>query len=493
MNRRRLMNEGPTVVGLLTSVLESGGSLDGAARVVAEEGPPLSRELFSDAVRSTDVKESPGIKEALIRETADLDREASGYRQAVMLCVCASESGDGKERLATLKEASDLALDATRIMGERYLESLTVPCTSVFALGILLPMIMMSIMPIMGIGGMFGEASIDGGLIAAMILVLVPVAILAISWAIRNGNPFIAPRPFMDDPRPSGLLLIPIPVLIALVHSGWALEDAIPVAVIPACAICVMMLYGDRMRSLKRSRVESGLRDSVFELGNALLTGDNFEKVSVEVLGSREECRDVAVSLGREIDICRGDVHRAISDAVSPVSQETSRALQDIYRCSLKDTEDAGGLALAVGRQYQNSDNIRNELDLRMKSMRDMMLGTAVFFAPLVLGMSISMLVPLSGISGFQTMQGMEAMASAYLVELSAMIAMMTSSLGSGGGFKEVVWRFSLMAPVALVVFASCSGLRLFRRDIGSAIATRRRCPLRSVASVQNTPCRPSA
>ena len=46
----RLLNEGPDVIGRMTSVLGRGGSLDTAVRDVAENGPELSRTIFGRLV-----------------------------------------------------------------------------------------------------------------------------------------------------------------------------------------------------------------------------------------------------------------------------------------------------------------------------------------------------------------------------------------------------------------------------------------------------------
>ena len=48
----RLVDECPTVVGMITATVGSGGSLDSAIRAVAEDGPAHSRRLFSRAVPS---------------------------------------------------------------------------------------------------------------------------------------------------------------------------------------------------------------------------------------------------------------------------------------------------------------------------------------------------------------------------------------------------------------------------------------------------------
>lgn len=458
-DHRRLMNEGPTVVGILTSVTESGGSLDEAVRTVAAEGPPLSRGIFGDAVRRADTKGSRGVKEALSEAVSGLDEDASGYRQAIMLCICASESPDGPERLAALREASDVALCAVRTIGERYAESLTVPCTAVFALGILLPMILVSMAPVMGIGWS-GAPPMDGRAVDAVVLVAIPVAIAAVCLALRRGNPFAEDGP--SFPRGALLLLAIVPLCAALIAIGIGPADAVPMAAVPICILSAVLLAAGEGRTRARGRAEHGLRDAVSEIGNLLTRGENFENVSVEALASRPECSAAAESLERELALCRGDVQSAISAALSPVSGEASRALRDIYRCSLDDADDAGALAVALGRQFQDSDRIRAGIGIRTRSMRDTMIGTAVLFAPMVLGLSVSMLAPLGDLAGRAVYEGAGDVVAVYLTELSALIAVLTSCL-DGGGAGGAAWRFSVMAPVSLTVYRLCSAVQLLR------------------------------
>ncbi len=461
MDPKRLMNEAPTIVGLMTSVIESGGSLDGAVRTVAEEGPALSRTIFQEAVRKVDTKDAPGLREALIDRIGRISDEASGYRQSMMLCISASDAGDQAERLRILREASDVALDSVRIMGEKYSASLNTPCMVVFGLGIMAPMILMSILPMLSMGGMYGSDVIDRNTILVITVVAIPAIITLLSFKIRRDNPFISSDGFLQGSS-VGWSLLSAPLLFAfLTFMGRDVEETILLSVAPACIVCIILLVEGRRDETRRMRSENGVRDSVFELGNSMLGGDNFEKVVVDVLTARPECSSVGVSVGRELDLCRGDVCSALERAITPISTEVSRTLCDIHRCSMKDTEDAGRLAIAVGRQYQNESNIRKELDLQLKSMVDMMTGTAMFFAPLVLGMSVSMLGPLGELSGFQGMEDMGSILSVYLIELCAMISILTSSLGGGGRMKAILWRFCTMAPIALLVFHVCMGFQL--------------------------------
>lgn len=460
---RRLLSEAPTVVGILTSMIESDGSLDAAVRIVAEDGPVLSRKLFARAAASADTKQSRSVKDALIEELGSVGDGASGYRQSVMLCISASESGDRQERLGMLEEASDAALDAVRIMGERYSASLTVPCMTIFSVCVVIPMIMMTILPMLSIGDLFGPVPMDGKTILGIVLIGIPGATVAVCVKLRSDNPFISPDRPRDGFLSAAPLLLAVPLYLALTWSGMDAEESLMLSMALASVACAILLIGDRVAETRRARSESGLRDSVFSIGNSLLGGANFERAAVEAVSSRPGCESLGSALGRELDICRGDVEGAVRRALSPVSQEVSRTMCDISRCSRSDTEDAGRLAITVGRQFQNAANVMKELELGLKSMTDMMSGTAAVFAPMVLGMSVSLLGPLSSISGYTGLDGTELALSVYVIELCALISVLTSSLGTGGGLKSMLWRFSLSAPIALIVFAVCTAISLRR------------------------------
>ncbi len=460
---RRMMNECPTVVGMLTTALESGGSLDSAVREVAAEGPPLSAGMFTRAVRTTDTKGASSLGAALTAEVSALPASASGYRHSVLLCIAASESSGQEERLRLLREASDIALDSVRTMGEAYSASLTVPCMTVFGLGIMVPMILMSIVPLLGMGGLFGTTSVDGDMVVLLTVVAIPAVILVLSMAIRGRNPF-ASEPIGPPGFAKALpLLVAVPLALFQFQQGSGPEDVVLLSVAPAAAMTAILLAGDRIAERARASCESGLRDSVFEMGNRMLSGETFETACTGVLLSRDECGETAERLERELLLCRGDIGAAVDSSVSPVSPEVSRALRDIQRCSEEDVDNAGRLAIALGRQFHNGDSVRRSLELRLKSMTDMMVGTAVVFAPMVLGMSVSMLGPLSEVAGYQSSMDTGAVLSAYIVELCILISVLTTSLGDRGGFGTGLWRFCLMAPVALIVFRVCSGISLRR------------------------------
>ena len=67
INPYKLMNEAPTVIGMMSVVLSSGGSFEMAVRDVSENGPVLMRALFNDITMDADCREEPDIKENVNR------------------------------------------------------------------------------------------------------------------------------------------------------------------------------------------------------------------------------------------------------------------------------------------------------------------------------------------------------------------------------------------------------------------------------------------
>ena len=446
---------------MLTSSLESGGSLDTAIRSVALEGPVNSRRLFSDAVNSVDTKSHPGLREALTDVLEKLPEQAMGYRRSVGMCIAASESQDRTESSRILRDAADSALENVRLMGESYSSSLSFPCMAIFAIGIMVPMILMSLMPMLSIGGMFGADMISGETVILVTLALIPGGILAMCMWIRSRNPFREDHGRFIGWRTALPLLITIPLIIVHRMLGFDPDGMLLFSLAPAAIITLAYAWGDRKRSVETDRCVDSLMDSIMDMGNRMLSGENFETASVGSMESKIHCSEIGRRLGCELEMCRGDIGSAVRMAISPVSPEMASSINDIRSCSVRDVEDAGRLAVTMGRQYQNRSVTMRVLETRLKSLTDMMFATAAVFAPMVLGLSVSMLEPLSSMAGYSGLEGTSSVLEVYLVELCMLISLLTSSLGRGGRFVDTLWRFCVMCPVSLLIFAICGQVSL--------------------------------
>ncbi len=456
MNGHRLMNECPTVIGMMTSVVQSGGSIDTAIRDVAEEGPNLSKSIFQEVVRLADSKGTASLSEGLSSRMVSLPEEAAGYGRSVLMILSAAESADLETRDRMLRDASDSALESIAEMGESYGASLTIPCMMIFGIGIMVPMILMSILPMLSIGGMFGSTGLDRGMLMIITLAAVPSCLLMMTLYIRNRNPFLRQNDGLQGIRMAIPLMISIPLALVYMFIGGDIDFLFLAAFTPACVITALLMSKSVHSETCRRKNEQSLMDTVFDIGNRMLSGFNFEKASVDAISSNESCRKIADSLEREYSLCRGDVRSAIRQAIDSTSAEVSSSLCSIASCSAKDPNDASRLAITLGRQMQSRNVTKRNIGIKLKSTTDMMLGTAMIFAPLVLGMSVSMLEPLSRMNGGFSFEGTAMMMNIYLVELSALISILISSLGEESGIRDMIWRFCLICPVSLLTFAAC-------------------------------------
>ena len=458
MDGRRLLNECPIVIGMMTSIIQSGGSLDSAVRSVADDGPPLSKEVFTEVVRITDTKGGSSIREALSAELSSLPKESEGYSRALLMCCSASESSNEDSRDDLLKEASDVALDAVRTMGEDYGASLTTPCMTVFGIGIMVPLIIMSILPMLSIGGMFGSFIMDEKSLITITLVIVPSIILLVTSVIRSRNPFLKKENNMKDLLYIIPILLSIPLAIVYLHIEGSSEWVFLFSLAPACVAACILMFQNIMRERERDICARSMMDSVFDLGNRMISGENFENATVDSFSSNPGCSTVSDRLSKEFILCRGDLKGAIADTVDTISSEMSLALESIRISSEKDTEDAGRLAMTLGKQFRNRIGVMKGIDLKLKSTTDMMVATSVFFAPMVLGLSVAMLEPLSRLTTFPSLYGTSMILDFYLIELCALISVLVSSLVNGEGISKIVWRFCIMCPISLLIFAvSCN------------------------------------
>jgi hypothetical protein len=447
-----LMNEGPTAIGMMSVIINAGGSLDTAVRDIAKNGPVNIRKIFRSVVYDADIRETPDIKTGLISALSSLSASSSVLRRSIHLVIAASESNDKNERARILKDASDLAISGLKEAGETYSSSLNTPCMMVFGLGIMVPMILMSILPMLSMGGIFGGSVIDPTLVTLVTLLGIPSIVVVVIISIKDRNPFVSAD--LDHIKVQDVwpLFTVLPILVIAVECGVDIGLSAVIAFSVAGLMMFVSTYGDNRKEVKRYRQEAHLKDSIFELGNRLISGDNYENALISAIGTRNECSEISESLKREMILCRGDNCSAIRMSVGRISMSMSDILCDISACAQKNIRDAGRLAISVGRQIQDQEVVRKGINNKLKSMVDMMTGTAVFFAPLVLGMSLSMMMPISEMVGGD-LTDTRSILLVYVVELCVLMSFLTAYLSGNTGRKQIIWRISMMVPISLIVF----------------------------------------
>jgi len=454
-----MLNEAPTVIGIFSTVLSSGGSFDSAVRLIARTGPKNVSRMFRQIVRDADCRINPDIKNGIKDALSKAPKELSSFRRAMLIVISAFESDSTERKESMMKDADGIVLSGLKEMGESYSARLNMPCMIVFGIGIMIPMILVSILPMMNVGGQF-STPIDSRALAAITLVIVPVFVLGIILSLRGKNPFFSVSKDYRDYVPLLVLLSAIPIFL-FVGREREFGEAFLITMICTALISIAVIAKSVISERKRVKTESMLQDVLFELSNRLTMGENFDVALERSLESRKDCRHLYIAMKRELALCRGDISSAIVNVIAPVSVIMGAFYNDIYQASLKDTRNSGKLALSMAHQIQDQNSVRKGIELKLKNMLDMMTGTAAIFAPLILGMSVVMLGPISQISDVSVTEDIKPVLLVYLVELSALISILSSNLMCKGNVLDIQWRFSLMMPISLVVFTLCCGITI--------------------------------
>jgi len=456
-----IMNEAPTAIGTMRLMIDRGHSLDSVVRNVAKNGPPNIAKIFSKAVWDVDTKSSPDIRDSLNATLSELPDALTAFRRSMYLIISATDPKDAHERMRITKDADDTMLEGLREMGESYSSKLNAPCMVIFGLGVMVPMILVSILPMLSVGGRFSSAALNPVVIAALTLIVIPAVVGAVIMMISSKNPFY----IRSDEKIDAMTLMPaavcIPAFAALyVMTGDIAISAAASAIVTGAALFAM-LHPRMDKERKKAKIGTVMSDVLFDLGNRLLSGENFEKALISSFRERNDCRGLATSLEACISVSRGDTETAMRNAMSSYSKKMADMYADVHAASLKDLRDAGRLAISMGHQLQDQNATVSGIRNKLRSMLDMMTGTSAVFAPLILGISVSMLAPLMSLAGNSEMAFTMPILTAYLIELAALISILITQLRCRGGLLTTLYTFSMMMPVALMVFLVSSSLSI--------------------------------
>jgi len=455
-----VMNEAPAAIGMMRLMIDGNRSLDSAVREVARNGPPNISKMFAKAVWDVDTRSSPDIRDSVNAMISSLPPQLSSFRRSMRLIMSAADSNDTNERMRVTKDANDTILEGLRELGGSYSSKLNAPCMAIFGLGVMVPMIMVSMVPMLSVGGQFSSASLDPVTIAVITLLLIPAVVAGVIMMIAAKNPFYVRSDEsirIRDILPAAAF---IPVFVIVHRIIGDITSSAAVASIAAGILLFATLHPKMVRERKRKDVGSVMGDALFDLGNRLISGENFETSLISSFKGNRTAGELAASLERCLMISRGDTAYAIHAAMDPYSKRMATLYCDVYTSSLKDLREAGKLAVSIGHQLQDQTEAVNGIQNKLRSMLDMMTGTSAVFAPLILGISVSMLAPLMKLAG-----GSASFAApiliVYLIELAALISVLTAQLRCKGGLLTTIYTFAMMMPVALMVFLVSSSISI--------------------------------
>jgi len=459
--QRSFLLDTPAVIGAMGMSMSRAPSLERAVEMGTRSGEGELQKAIASVAWNALTGEAADLRSGLSAWTSGLDRMNDGLRRALHLVMAAEESEDeGRERL--LDRANSIALDGLREACERYVGSLSFPVMLVFAFGVLAPVMLFSLIPLLGMdGGSIGGA-LDLGMLAFVLLLLVPAFTLGYIRSMMGRNPLQGQRTKLSIPRNrSALALSFVPAAaVAFAVTGSPLGTAL--AGLGTLLFSLIALGPPEKKGEKE--IESSFVDALYRLGNAMLGGQDLERafadVTVTEQGAFREWGLRMVHATRTDRVSLAEAVRADRELASrsPVLHQNYLA---VITCAEEDHLGAGKLAINLAQSQGDVAKAQAKVRENLRPVVDMMSTTSVLFAPAIIGLTGGIM----GMIGGGTSE-LTALASIYVVELAFIV---NHFLGGLDGWSRARrgWRsYGTRGAMALGVFLTaslCGQTLLFR------------------------------
>ncbi|MDD1772068.1 MAG: hypothetical protein LUQ09_04025 [Methanomassiliicoccales archaeon] len=462
--QRSYLLDSPAVVGAITMSMNRSPSLERALEVGSRSGNGRLQSSLSLVVWKALTGEVHDLRRGISAWTANLDATNDGMRRSMHLIMAAEEEpgNEGRDRL--LDRANSLVLEGLREACERYVASLSFPVMLVFAFGVLAPVMLFSLIPLMSMDiGLTGDGSYDVMSLAAILLVLVPVSTFLYMRSLMGRNPLC--RPVKEkgkmEKRQWALIIMAVPAAVA----AWTVSGSAVISTMAGLAILLLSLFISGSRESKDDAERSrSFVDGLYRFGNGMLRGQDLETAFEDaVLTENGEFRRWGLKMVHLTRTARTPLVDAVRDDEelmrwSPVLHQ---AYITVMECAQEDHRGAGKVAINLAQCQNDLDRTKRRIREGLRSVMDMMNTTSLIFAPVIIGLTSGIMGLLGGEKDW-----LMVVASIYVVELAILVNYFTKNL-DGWRDPQKGWRaYGARGAIALAAFLTaslCGQMFLFR------------------------------
>lgn len=460
-----ISQDAPRTIGCLSMGMHVKASLEGAFSFAVRMGDgALSRRLREVVWEGLT---GPGsVMESILDFGASLSDLNDHVRQSIYLLVSATfeSTKAGMDRL--MDKANDLVLRGVKENVDRYVSSLSVPTMILFSMGVILPVMLFALLPMLSAAGSFDPASASLGMqpfiriemLAPLFILVFPILTFAYSRSVLSKNPLRFSRP-LEVHLDRWTLLTLIIWIFAIVSA--ALLVRVPhitllAMIIPPSLALIWRLRGSHLTKIRMSRMERDFNNALYQIGNRMLSGAGFERALEQTARSSEGSifHAYAMRLIHRSRMTRQNLGSLIDSDEEAIPPMMRAALLTVWECARKDPAEAGKVALTLAQNMSDLRNSEMRIEERLSGIMDMMRHTSSFFAPLVLGITSCLLFIVGGQTGQPLgVEGVMLVVGVYLIELCLIVTHFTVSLSGRGDLSEVMYIFASKAPLAVIIY----------------------------------------
>ena len=426
-------------VNLMIMSLRHEPSITNAITFASARDNVFSREL-KGCTWSVIMGKCESFEEALLRLGNKWSRLGDDLKTSLNSLVISSREATQDGRRRALDRANQAMIAGGKRRIEEYAMSLSTPSMLIFGLGILLPLMVGSFLPMLSWNlwsmdsisadeGLRAENRTTPQMVFVMNLLFPAVAYLVAIGAVSN-HPLEQERGPTRRSR-TGLASWSVVLIVSgsLCATVWiTLDDSVLRSVLllfsavgPSSA---WLLMSARSVDKTDQNMAGDLEDVLFRTGARMLEGENFESsfhgAAKELSRGRSNAARV-LSL-RNILAANGQEDEPFLKGASFGVRNAAQGLRITRQAAAKDETAAGTLAMDLASYLKDLRDLEGNLRNRIRPTISMMKTTALVLAPVVLGVTYAIYLSLASMLGGQ---GGAANASTFFLVLGVFLAQM--------------------------------------------------------------------
>ena len=480
--RRRaasVLKGSPESVNLMIMSLRHEPSLSKAIRFAAKRDNAYSREL-RECIWSVVMGVHSSFEDslhALGMRWSKYSDELKDSLNAIVTASCES-TDDGKRR--ALDRANAAMVSGTKRRIEEYALSLSAPSMIMFGLGILLPLMVGSFLPMLswnlwsmdspGTGSMGGT---DGSQSTVQTMFLMNVMFPAIAALVamnavsrhpletRNGQGRRS-----GSHRSTWLAFAVSSTLIGSLAIEMLVDWQFKYVLILAVAsgpISIWLMTGRDEGSDSGTAV--GLEDALFKTGSRMLDGGNFESAINHASDDLDESSSTLVrrlsytmnAIGRDFDEAAG------LEASSSPASNAIQGLRVVKEAAAKDEMAAGMLAMDLATYLRDLRELETTLANRLKPTISMMKMTVYALGPIVLGVTYAIYLALTamvdGANGPGRAGTFFLVLGLFLAETDAVVSYFVWGIEGRRGLGRLMYSIGACILTSELIYAATATL----------------------------------
>lgn len=373
------------------------------------------------------------------QKNEDLRRALFAIRSSTL-----EATDEGRER--SLEKAMEIVLSGTKKKLEEFASSLSTPTTVLFALGILLPMMLGAMLPMVSLGGLdlnYREGSATGGginpvLVVLMMDVVFPLATFLYAFHILSGRPGVASSIHINGGRISRKRVVLL-VVLGVSMAALAIQNLntfgqyliVWSVALPVGFCLVSITYHRRKKREDILRMEKEFPDALFQLGTRISEGSPPERA---VLETAKTMKDTTIAdlfhrvhhmmtvFGLTLEKALFGEKGLLNDFPSQKIRATMRTFVEVAK---KDSVKAGYIVVTTSDHLKDIQRLVEDTRRKLRTSTESMRMTSLLFAPIVMGVTFSLYTLL--LDTFTAMGQNEGMmsSSVFLIVLGVYVVLM--------------------------------------------------------------------